>query len=263
MKNIFIVSVNSDIASHIVKNYKKKNWNIYGTYKTSESKLSKILNKKNFIKIDLNRKKFNEKKFKEFIKKLPNIDIFTCLSQTQKPFGKFYEIDFNEWENSFFVNFLNPVKIFNLIYKKMSFKSCVIFFTGGGPNKATKNFSGYALSKFLYIKFSELLAAEDKKINFACINPGWVKTKAHDIFLKQTYLKNTEDYKKLKKKIKEQDFVNPQLTVNFFNWFYKKKNSKLSGRYYVLDFDNFSDIKFEKRLAKNNDVLKMRRKELK
>jgi NAD(P)-dependent dehydrogenase (short-subunit alcohol dehydrogenase family) len=262
MKNIFIVSVNSDIAAHIVKNYKNKKWNIYGTYRKGGTKIFNFLNKKNFIKLDLSKKKFNLNKINKFIKKLPRIDIFTCLSQTQKPFGKFYKINFDEWENSFFINFLNPVKILRNVYKRLSSQSSVIFFTGGGPNKATENFSGYALAKFLYIKFTELLAAEDKKIKFACINPGWVKTKAHDIFLKQTNLRNTSDYIKLKKKIKEGSFVNPQLTVDFFNWFYEKKNQNLSGRYYVLDYDKFYYKNFEKNLNKNINFLRFRRFEI-
>lgn len=261
MKNIFIISANSDIAADIIKYYKNKNWNIYGTYRNDKSHFLKSLNKKNFIKINLDKDKLNRIKLDNFIKKIPKIDIFTCLSQTQKPFGKFYNNNFMQWENSFYVNFLNPIKILHKIYRKMSYNSSVIFFTGGGPNKATENFSSYALSKFLFIKFAELLDKEDKKVNFACINPGWVKTKAHDIFLKQRKLKNTKDYKKLLKKIKSNSFVDPKLTSEFFGWFYEKKNKKYSGKYYVVDFDKFNDTKFKNKILTQSDVLTMRRKE--
>ena len=261
MKSIFIISANSDIAKEIIKYYKNKNWNIYGTYRNDKDSFLKSLDKKNFIKIDLEKDKLNIIRLNNFIKKIPKIDIFTCLSQTQKPFGKFYDNDFVQWENSFYVNFLNPVKILHKIYQKMSYNSSVIFFTGGGPNKATENFSSYALSKFLFIKFAELLNKEDKKINFTCINPGWVKTKAHDIFLKQRKLKNTKDYKKLKQKIKSNSFVDPKLTTDFFSWFYKKKNKKYSGKYYVVGFDKFNDIKFNKKILNYSDIYTMRRKE--
>ena len=262
MKNIFVVSANSDIAGHIIKYYKKKNWNIYGTYRERKNKILQSLDSKNFIKIDLDKNLFNKNKLNKFIKKIPKLDIFTCLSQTQKPFGKFYKNNFQLWENSFYINFINPSQIFHMFYKKMNRNSSVIFFTGGGPNKATENFSSYALSKFLFIKFSELLAKEDKNLKFACINPGWVKTKAHDIFLKQTNLKNTEDYKKLKKKIERNEFVDPQLTVNFFEWFYKNKNKKFSGRYYVVDFDNLNDKRLQNKILSNPDFYKMRRNEI-
>ena len=91
MKNIFVVSANSDIAGHIIKYYKKKNWNIYGTYRERKNKILQSLDSKNFIKIDLDKNLFNKNKLNKFIKRIPKLDIFTCLSQTQKPFCRMDE----------------------------------------------------------------------------------------------------------------------------------------------------------------------------
>ena len=53
MKNIFVVSANSDIAGHIIKYYKKKNWNIYGTYRERKNKILQSLERLIWIKICL------------------------------------------------------------------------------------------------------------------------------------------------------------------------------------------------------------------
>ena len=257
-KNIFLISSNSDIAIELIKHYKKKNWNIYGTYRSKNTDLFNFAPKLNFLKVDL--KNINRNKLKAFIKKIPKIDVFTCLSQTQFPFGNFFSNKFSEWRKAFDVNMIGPIEIFQMFKKKFHSKSSVIFFSGGGPNKATKNYSAYALSKFSIIRFVELISKENKFLKIACINPGWVNTKAHLTFLKQKKLRNTSDYKKLEKKIKNNDFVDVILTIKFFNWFIKSKKKLVTGKYFVADFDQFGTHKFKNLLSKEN-FLKMRRVE--
>ena len=42
-KNIFLISSNSDIAIELIKHYKKKNWNIYGTYRSKNTDLFNLM----------------------------------------------------------------------------------------------------------------------------------------------------------------------------------------------------------------------------
>lgn len=258
-KTAFFIAANSDIALELIKHYQSKNWKIYGTYRSENQKIFKLVPKENLIKVDL--KKVDTKKLKVFINKIPKIDLFTCLSQRQLPFGDFFSNNFKDWKISLNINMLGPLEILQLFKKKFYNNSSIIFFTGGGPNKATKNYSSYSLSKFALIKFTELLSEEYSHLKVGCINPGWVKTKAHKIFLKQIKLKKTEDYKKLKRKFLKDDFIDVKLTIKFFDWFLKSSRSIVSGKYFVADFDKFGSKNLHLLLRKKN-IFKMRRLEI-
>ena len=154
-KTAFFISANSDIALNLIRHYKLKNWEIYGTYRTENKKLFAIVPKKNLLKLDLTSNNNSKNKIIKFIRKIPKIDLFSCLSQSQFPFGCFFSNNFKEWKDSINVNILGPLEIFHLLNEKFLKGSSIIFFTGGGPNKATKNYSAYSLSKFAFIKFTK------------------------------------------------------------------------------------------------------------
>ena len=131
----------------------------------------------------------------------------------QKPIGLLDRIDFREWYSSFNINLMVPINIFKISIPFLVKNSSIIFFTGGGPNKATKFFSAYSLSKFTLIKFIEQMSLEYKKFNFACVNPGWL-IQRHMTFTKSKRIKKSKDLKKLKLKIN----IMTGLAKN--NWFF-------------------------------------------
>ena len=263
-KNAFLLSLTSDIGFKVAQNLKQKGWNIYGTYRVFDRKLLDVTHKQNLIQIDFSRNLSSFKKIQliKFLKKTAKISLFSCFSGNQKPIGLLDRIDFREWYSSFNINLMVPINIFKISIPFLVKNSSIIFFTGGGPNKATKFFSAYSLSKFTLIKFIEQMSLEYKKFNFACVNPGWVNTKAHRHLLKAKGLKNSKDLKKLKLKIKYNDWVSYRKTIDFFDWYTNLKNKKLSGRYFVLDYDKIFEKEYIYRISKNENNLKMRRKEI-
>jgi len=259
-KTAFFVSASSDIAMSISANLIKDGWKIYGTYNRGNKKLFDLYEKKNLIKLDLNNKNY-EKELVKFIKKIDKITLFSCFSGSQLPCGPFLNLKKKDIINSFNINLIQPAFILKILKQKFYNNSKIIFFTGGGPNKATKNYLPYSLSKFSLIKFVELLAEENNNFYFACINPGWVNTKAHKKIITNKIFKKSSDHKRLISKIKNNSWVDVKKTIDFFDWFLKIKNRKFSGRYFVVDYDNFCYRKFVKKFDQNDNFLKMRRVE--
>lgn len=263
-RNAFLLSLTSDIGFRVAQDLKKKGWNIYGTYRIFNKRLLEVTEKKNLIQIDFSKNLNNIKKIQliKFLKKISKINLFSCFSGNQKPLGLLGRIDFEDWYSSFNINLIVPINIFKISLPFLVKNSSIIFFTGGGPNKATKFYSAYSLSKFTLIKFIEQMSLEYKKFNFACINPGWVNTKAHRYLLKSKELKNSKDLKKLKSKIKLNEWVSYRKTIDFFDWYINVKNKKLSGRYFVLDYDKIFEKNYVNAIGKNENNLKMRRREI-
>ena len=51
-------------------------------------------------------------------------------------------------------------------------------------------------------------------------------------------------------------------TIDFFDWYINVKNKKLSGRYFVLDYDKIFEKSYVNEIGKNENNLKMRRREI-
>lgn len=202
---IFILGAGSDIGKELVLRYLNEGKaNVVGTYRHLEN-VKDIINKKgiNLLKCDL----LNNNDINNVVKKCARIrlrwDSFISCVGSLEPIGKFFDTDFDKWENSIVANSIGQLRFLHSIYsyRRKSGISDIVFFAGGGTNNPLNNYSAYCVSKILLIKICELLDDENKDINTFIIGPGWVKTK----MLNQT-LKNRKAAGKIYKK-----------TVNFLN----------------------------------------------
>lgn len=180
-KNVFILGIGSDIGVQLANRYLEQGYRVFGTYRHRDSVKSLSGKGIYFFQCDTG----NSSKIRECVTKIKKAakpwDIFISCVGTMEPIGKFFEVDFDEWESSVIINSISQLRFLYELYplrRKGSLKH-VVFFAGGGTNNPFTNYSAYCASKIMLIKMCELLNDENKDLNAFIIGPGWVRTKIH------------------------------------------------------------------------------------
>jgi len=182
MKNVFILGIGSGIGEALAERYLNAGYCVAGTYRHKKS-VKGLLAKRDvrLFKCDIGRKS-SVRDCVEIYKKcaLP-WDIFISCVGSMEPIGKFFDFDFDNWEQSVIVNSIAQLRFLHGIYpyRRKSLVNHAVFFAGGGTNNSFTNYSAYCVSKILLIKMCELLDDENKDLNAFIIGPGWVRTKIH------------------------------------------------------------------------------------
>jgi len=262
-KCAIIISVSSDIGMAMFERWSKNNWDVYGTYRT-ETDWTKAHNKnrQKFVFCDLS----DSVSVSQACSKLRQLcsiwDVLVVLPGTQEPVGPFIDCDFNVWEKSIRVNFINQMRI---IQKLLPFRSlslsegaCVLTFAGGGTNNATLNYSAYTVSKIALIKMCELLDAEIPDTRFAIVGPGWVKTKIHNSTLKAG-ARAGDNYQRTIDKLASDECTPMDKVLDCCDWLINSPRKFVSGRNFSVVFDMWGSKDLEKKLAEESDMYKLRR----
>lgn len=257
MKKIILISANSDIGTSLTKHFLEQNAIILGTYRKKKY-VKGILNTKKLklLPLDLSSKNSINIFCKQVRKRFNDWETIIFCNGDLNPIGKFTKIDFKKWEKSIHVNCLSVTNIISQITKNNKKKRNLIFFAGGGTNNAVSDYSAYTLSKIFLIKFTELIAFEEKKIRTCILGPGWVNTRIHKPTLNfKEKLKN----KSMAKKVAKRDDRKKMLKINrCVDWILNNIDI-LSGRNISLDHDNWGEKKLLDKLKKNNHIYKLRR----
>jgi len=182
-KNIFILGIGSDIGAALSRYYINQGHQVFGTYRTTNSIKSIPINSNiRLFKCDLVDKSGIKKCVDKYKALSEPWDIFISCAGTMEPIGKFFKVNFEEWENSIIVNSTAQLRFIHELYPYRRRKSLnhVVFFAGGGTNNPFPNYSAYCTSKIMLIKMCELLDDENKDLNVFIVGPGWVRTKIHE-----------------------------------------------------------------------------------
>lgn len=115
------------------------------------------------------------------------IDILMNAAGTYGPIGRAWEVDTQEWANTFSVNLFGPFLLCQSVLPHMihAGRGKIINFSGGGATSPLCRFSAYGVSKAALVRFTETLAEEVKEFNIQvnAIAPGAVDTKLQDSVL--------------------------------------------------------------------------------
>jgi len=262
--NVLIVGVNADIGFNICKFYLNNNVNIVGLYRNKKPDVSKLMNKKNLqlIKFDIT-KDSNLSKLKNLLKKKSfKWDVIFSSVGTSEPIGKFFKLNFNDWEKSFNINMLSQLKIIHKLYDLRNKKKIcsIAFLAGGGTNGPMKNYSAYCASKITLIKMCELIHDENRDLNIFILGPGFTRTKTHLQTLKAGPSKAGKNYFRVKK------FWNSSKQGSSFknifdclNWCIKIGPNIIGGKNISIVHDKWGTINLRDKLKKNFNMYKLRR----
>jgi short-subunit dehydrogenase len=263
MKNIIILGVNADIGRNIANLYLKNNYKVIGTYRKKKPKDILFKYKKNFkfLKCDITDNN-DVRKLKFFIKKnkFKWNTIFSSVG-TSKPIGKFFKINFKNWQKSVDVNFLSQIKVVHSLYplRNKKYISNIVFLAGGGTNNPFRFYSAYCVSKIALIKICELIDDEYKDVNIFIVGPGFTKTKTHLETLKAgknagSNLNRVLNF--LRSKNKGTSFED---IFKCINWGINKGKKIVSGRNFSVVHDKWGHSELEKKLILDKNMFKLRR----
>lgn len=261
-KNVFILGVASDIGRELAERYLDQGYNITGA---SRSSLKGFLPGQNarLLRCDIGRKAEVKKCVDKYRKLAKPWDIFISTVGTLEPIGKFFDCDFNRWEYSVAVNSISQLRFLHAIYplRRKDGVCNVIFFAGGGTNKAFTNYSAYCSSKIMLIKMCELLDDENKDLNVFIVGPGWVRTKIHDQTLGSRFSAG-ESYKRTLEFLKSDNpGTDYQDIYDCINWCLSRGRAVSGGRNFSVVYDQWKakGAMLARQLRADPDKFKLRR----
>jgi len=164
MKSAIIVSASSDIGFALSERFVDKEMRMFGTYRTHSQKVTQLKERgMQMVCCDLAKRHSILSACTALRDLCPSWDILIMCPGVQDPICPFAETEFGLWEEAIMINFLGQLRIVRELLTTRNLdggsEPVVLFFAGGGPNKATVNYSAYAISKVALIKMTELLDA--------------------------------------------------------------------------------------------------------
>jgi NAD(P)-dependent dehydrogenase (short-subunit alcohol dehydrogenase family) len=183
MDNIIILGVNADIGRNICKLFHDEGFSIIGTYRRDFPEYAELekLERVRLVQCDL-LKLEDIQRLTDFIQ-AQNFRWTTLFSSvgTSEPIGRFFDLDFGDWEQSVNVNMTSQLRAVHALYalRDTSQTADIALLAGGGTNNPFRCYSAYCVAKIGLIKMCELIDDETEDVNIFILGPGFVKTKTH------------------------------------------------------------------------------------
>ena len=256
MSTALIAGIDSVIGELIASSLLNDAWKVLGTSRRDET----IKTKSNSFFCDFSDSKSIDKCVSSIIQFSPKIDLLILAVGVLDPIGKYHDVDFDKWEEGFYINCIGPLRFINKLLPslKNQNKSMVLTFAGGGINSSPERFFSYTLSTVSLTKSMELLAAEEPNVRFVSLGTGWIDTPIH----KQTVRAGDSAGivgSETKRRIQSNDFVDINEISKFVQWAYKEAPHAISGRNFSLKNDRWSTSELNDRLQGDSDLYKLRR----
>ncbi len=244
-----IIGLNSDIGYYLAERYSSLGYDIIGTFRTHNNRVDKY----KAYRCDIG----NDDDINEFAANCLEWDLFISAVGNLRPIGKFFDLDFCNWQDSVNINALAQLSVLHKIYPYRNKSKVVdaVFFAGGGVSRSVVDYSAYTLSKVMLIKMCEILNDEYADINPFIVGPGWVKTKIH-----YGTTPNAYNYDTVVNFLDTGDGVSMVSIFGFIEQLRGLKKEITGGRNFsIYDAINAGDD--ITRLKGNSNLYKLRRKE--
>ena len=255
MSTVFIAGIDSAIGGQLATDLRNLNWKVFGSSRRDDS-----LIREGIFHCDFSSQNSVDSCIAQLQDQNVRADLLIISVGVLQPIGLLEGIDFDDWEDGFVINCINPLRfIHGMLCKSVLSESAMILtFAGGGINSAPTNYSSYTVSKLALTKSMEILAAEYPNMKFVSLGTGWVKTPIHNQTLAAGFNagKNLDE---LNRRLVENDFQPLESVSDFVLWAYGENKSIISGRNFSLASDNWGDSKLTEELLSNPDKFKLRR----
>ena len=263
-RTAIIISVSSDIGTAMATRWLKRGWNVLGTYRTPNHALEQLESVGlELVHCDLSSEDSIMTACAQLKSRLKSWDVLVLAPGTQEPVGMFLDRTFKEWDASIRVNFTAQLGIvYELLPSRVksqgSMQPSVLFFAGGGTNRATVRYSAYTISKIALIKMCELLDAEITDTRFSIVGPGWVGTKIHQATLDAGA--NAGDHvEATRQKLASNELTPMETVLDCCDWVLGGSREIVGGRNFSVVFDNWGDPELNRLLNSDENMYKLRR----
>lgn len=257
-----ICSISSDIGLALAGRWMARGWEVAGTYRTRTDSLATVeAAGAQVTACDLAVRDSVEAASARLAEGGP-WDVLVLAAGLQDPVGAFAETDFDEWEQSFTVNFTAQLRLLHRLLPLRNTSGgrvpSVILFAGGGTNNAPTNYSAYILAKIASIKACEILDAEIPDTKFTIIGPGWVATKIHESTL-QAGERAGANYQRTVETLASDRLTPMDTVLDSIDWAVDGPRDVVSGRNFSTVFDRWGDPALEDALRGHPDAYRLRR----
>ena len=265
MERAIIVSASSDIGYALGQQWLDRGREVYGTYRTASPQVDELQARgSRLVLCDLASRSSTLEACETLRAACPSWDILAVCAGLQEPICPFLDVEFGAWETSVMVNFVSQLRVVRELLptrrREATREPTVLLFAGGGPNKATVNYSAYAVSKVALVKMCELLDAEIHDTCFVIVNPGWVKTKGHTAMLAAGARAGT-DYQRVAERFAQGPWTSMERVIDCCEWIIQSPRELVGGRYFGVEFDDWESERLAERLAQDPQLCKLRRRE--
>lgn len=255
MRSAIILGIDSGIGSYLASRLKADGWDLWATTRRDSS-----LESEKIFKCDFGSSNSIDRCIADINKTKIKFELVIVAVGTMNPIGRFEDVDADQWENSYYINFIGPLRLLRGIRNGLDFDNTplILTFAGGGINSAPTNYTAYTLSKISLTKSIELLASEWNNVKLISLGTGWVDTKIHS----QTLFAKTnagENYEKTLLRINEGNFVPIEKIYQFLVWAIQQDSETISGRNFSLVDDPWNENSLVVSLKKNPHKFKLRR----
>ena len=242
-KTAIILGATADIGRHLAERLSSDNWNVVGIGRTADRlrELEKIPNLRTYqcsIASSNDVKRLAEDMRTAGYK----WELFVSCVGTTEPIGKFFEIDFDEWERSIVVNFTAQLRVLHALWPLRRPETIVdvMLLAGGGTNGPFRNYSAYCVSKIALIKMSELIDDEAGDANAFIIGPGYTRTRIHEETLRAGPVAAGREYDKVLAYLEEQGTSFDDI-YKHMRWCMLKGRKVAGGRNFSTVHDQWRD----------------------
>jgi NAD(P)-dependent dehydrogenase (short-subunit alcohol dehydrogenase family) len=260
MPAALIVGNDSEIGTLVAKSLRSSDWKVYATSRRQESVA--FSPEANLYFCDLVDRESISLATSSFVRDCPDWNLVVLSVGTLNPIGRIIDTNFDEWEKSIQVNFLNQLFFISEVLRKTdltpNLRRTILTFAGSGTNSAPVNFSAYTLSKVALIKATELLAAEYQDCAFVSLGTGWIRSAIHNQTLDAGYTAGSA-YKETVRRMREGDFGDPNLLCEFILWMNSQPIRSISGLNFALQGDDWKAPTFCDRISEVPNNFKLRR----
>jgi NAD(P)-dependent dehydrogenase (short-subunit alcohol dehydrogenase family) len=266
-RTILLLGASSDIGKSLAETYLANGDTVIGTYRDGKSIDTLPRHPRaHFLHCDVG----SPQSIRGAVERVARLglkwDVFVSAVGTLEPIGKFFDTNFDEWEQSLIVNSSAQLRFLHGTFhlRKSDSTSHVVFFAGGGTNNAFTNFSAYCLSKIMLIKMCELLDDENQDLNVFIVGPGWVRTKIHNHVINSgrrsgESLQKTEEFLKSNSQGTSYEDI-----FRCIEWCIEKGKKVAGGRNFSVVHDAWKDesVELSTQLLRDPNQFKLRRRDV-
>lgn len=258
-----IVSISSDIGLALADHYLERGYRIAGTYRTSSAAVQQLGGRgATLFQCDVASNDAVDATAGALARETPPWNFLIFAPGVQDPIGLLPDVDFDEWDRSVKVNFVNQLRFVHRLLGTRNRNSpegpLVLFFAGGGTNSASTHYSAYTISKIALIKMTELLDAEVPDCRFTILGPGWVRTKIHEQTIRAGERAGMHSAR-VREKLKGSDWVPMEKVISCCDWVLSAPRDVVSGRNFSVASDAWGDARLSAKLREDPNMYKLRR----
>ena len=193
----------------------------------------------------------------------PRLDILVNNAGITGPIGLFADNDWNEWRESFQVNFLAPAELCKLAIEWMASSGggSIVNLSGGGATSPRARFSAYGSAKCALVRFSETIAAEvvDRGIRVNCISPGMLRTDMlEDVLRAGPERLGAEEYAKVQKAAAG-EMADPDLAASLAVYLASEASTGITGKLISAVWDPWRGLGEHLSELRDTDIYTLRR----